>query len=213
MDVGASVGKTTCHASYCVGRTGRVFSFEPLPSAADELRRTIGALQLTNVTVVQSAVAAKPGNQIIFERAHKPASSLYESYNAGFDLVGHHECTVTTLNDFVRSNGLRRLDMIKIDVEGAEFDVLRGASLILASSYVEFPPLLVIEVNAREERAAVLGYTVSEMMEWLHAYGYICAVPRRKKLVTIRDEGELRGTDLDMVRWMPRVRPDLNPDA
>jgi len=210
IDVGASIGKTTCYASYRVGQTGKVFSFEPLPSTAEELRTLVKAMRLKNVTIVQSAVAAQPGVRTIYERVYQPASSLFESFNVNLGpVVARHECTVVTLNNFVETRGLDKVDMIKIDVEGAEFDVLRGATELVVPKCIQFPPLLIIEINAREERVSLLGYTVSEMIEWLYERDYVCAIPRGRKLVALRNEEQLRETDIDMVCWVPQARPDL----
>jgi FkbM family methyltransferase len=210
IDVGASVGKTTCYASYRVGQTGKVFSFEPLPSLAKELRTLVEVMRLTNVTVVQSAVAAQGGTRTIYERAYQPASSLFESFNANLGpVVARHECTVVTLNDFVETRGLDKVDMIKIDVEGAEFEVLRGATGLVVPKSIQSPPLLIVEINARGERVSLLGYSVSEMIEWLYERGYVCAVPRGRRLLVFRNEEHVCQTDIDMVCWVPQARPDL----
>ena len=102
-----------------------------------------------------------------------------------------------------------KVDMIKIDVEGAEFDVLRGATELVIPKCIQSPPLSIIEINAREERVSLLGYTVSEMIEWLYERGYVCAVPRGRKFIVFRNEEQLRKTDVDMVCWVPQARPDL----
>ena len=212
VDVGASIGKTSCYASYRVGKTGKVFSFEPLPSAAMELRTIVSAMKLTNVGVEQAAVAAESGSRIIYEREHQPASSLFESFNANLSpVLACHQCTVTTLNDFVQTRNLNRVDLIKIDVEGAEFDVLRGATELINPTRrtIQSSPVLIIEINAREERATLLDYTISEMIDWLSNREYTCTIPRSREFVAIKDERQLRNEDMDMVCWVPGTRPGL----
>ncbi len=61
---------------------------------------------------------------------------------------------------------MSRIDVIKIDVEGAELDVLRGTAEVLK----HFRPLIVVEVN--KETYASAGYTITELTDYLQGFGY-----------------------------------------
>ena len=92
---------------------------------------------------------------------------------------------VQSLDEYIRTASIERVDFLKVDVEGAEWDVLRGATRLLQQST---PPILQLEVNPGTARAA--GYSTAELLYWLGAeFGYafyrvtvrgqLAAVPQR----------------------------------
>jgi hypothetical protein len=74
---------------------------------------------------------------------------------------------VTTLDLFVRDAAISKVDFIKIDVEGAELDVFRGATRVLSASY---RPIILSEVDDRRTRA--WGYEGDELVRFLASLGF-----------------------------------------
>lgn len=138
-DVGANAGFYTLLAATLVGARGRVVSFEPVPSNLEVLRRHIALNDLVNVEVIEAAVADRDGIAAFSaEGGHGATARLSES--------GNLRVRVTTL-DTLRSEGrIPAPTLIKIDVEGAEYAVLRGAERLLRDTL----PYLIVELHTPE---------------------------------------------------------------
>lgn len=122
-DVGAHTGFFTLLGARLVGARGQVVAFEPLPANLDSLRRHVALNRLANVAIVAAAVAARPGRA-----RFQPAGSTYMGRLAE---EGSITVDVTSLDATQEAQGLRPPSLIKIDVEGAEVQVLEGASELL----------------------------------------------------------------------------------
>ena len=125
IDVGANVGYYTAMAAQRVGAEGAVVAVEPLPSALSLLR--VNASRFTNVTI--HAVAAGEHARIVnfYPNELGDRSSLLP--DAG-PTLGAIRVPMRPLDDLTMS--LEHVDLVKIDVEGAELDVMRGARQLIA---------------------------------------------------------------------------------
>lgn len=134
IDGGAHIGViSVLLASLCP--TGRVYAFEPVPETSVHLEHNLAANGITNVTVERLALYREDGEITL---------AFDESYPGGSH-IGEGKCRVATtrLDSWVQSRGLDRLDLLKLDVEGAEPAVLDGAEETLR----RFRPLTVVECN------------------------------------------------------------------
>jgi len=120
FDIGANVGFYTLIASRLVGPRGRVVAFEPLPRNVDYLRRHVSMNAASNVTVIEAAVAERGGTGMLKEGSGPAEGALSSCGDVMVRLVA-----LDLLTD------LPAPDVMKIDVEGAEFEVLRGAAATL----------------------------------------------------------------------------------
>lgn len=144
LDVGANRGHYTEFFSYKVGRRGRVYAFEPVQESADALRRRCSGFQ--NACVFQVALS----DEIARKRIFIPGDDLQQASLARqsdgswskCERVDHQDIDLVTLDSWVVQHGLERIDFIKMDVEGAEYKVLRGGSETLR----RFRPLIHMEV-------------------------------------------------------------------
>jgi len=124
LDIGAYVGMFTVKASLAVGNKGKVVAIEPSP---DNYAILIGnCVSLDNVTLVQKAIMAKNGTGKLYYSKSAAANSLVVKWKK------YIEVETITLDDLVAELKLDRIDLIKIDAEGAELDVLKGAQKVLA---------------------------------------------------------------------------------
>lgn len=149
-DVGANKGSFLFWLSrWCEG--GKVVAFEPQPDLAAYLDRMCSALDFGNVTVEGRAVYSQTGKRDLFiPQGHQPGASLNA---AGLSYANLQAITVQTvaLDDYFNEGD--RVSVLKIDVEGAETDVFRGAERILRRDM----PLLVFECEARHLNARSIG--------------------------------------------------------
>ena len=165
VDVGANIGAWTLAAARAVGTQGRVLAFEPAPRVAETLRKTLKANRLRNVKLHELALADSSGRRQFSVERDNPGGSrlghMSSDSHRHFDMI---EVTTARLDDIARSERLAALDVMKIDVEGFEYDVLRGSQEVLGS----FQPALIMETGHEnaEARAGVrrllagLGYTI-----------------------------------------------------
>lgn len=137
LDVGASFGLYAIGAARGVGRSGRVFAFEPARRTAASLRRHLEWNRVADrVEVVEAVAADVGGHETFWEQETSFLASLDERAarheEHRFDEpVEPRVVRSVTLDDFCRSRGVEP-DVVKIDVEGSEARVLRGACALLA---------------------------------------------------------------------------------
>jgi FkbM family methyltransferase len=117
-DIGANVGFYTLLSSLLVGATGHVVAFEPLPRNLVYLRRHLELNGCANVMVLPVAVSDRPGHAQ-FDSSHDPSMGLLSDH-------GTVEVETVALDPLVQSGAIPPPDVIKIDVEGAEPQVLAG---------------------------------------------------------------------------------------
>jgi len=125
FDIGASIGAITMIMSKMVGDSGRVYSFEPATNRS--LTESITTNHLENCRVVPKAVSNTNGQVEIYILDSTQKSSIMGKKTPN----GRH-CYIrivesTTLDDFVESNALEKVDFIKMDIEGAEEVAILGA--------------------------------------------------------------------------------------
>jgi FkbM family methyltransferase len=132
VDVGANVGYYSLAAAARVGPTGRVIAVEPSPYAADRLERTIRDNRLSQVRVERHALGSRPGEFPLYQPLpdnHTP-SLLGEPGRPAVSV------SVRTLDACLQAWQVDRVDLLKVDVEGYEFEVLAGAATSLAGGRV-----------------------------------------------------------------------------
>lgn len=131
LDIGAHIGLFAVHFANLVGASGRVFSFEPTPFTRSVLKDVVRLNGVgETVEVRPEAVGNSVGTAEFFDTGDtvSNANSLVTSDR----MVKSHTVPVTTVDEFVSERALE-VKVIKVDVEGAEFDLLRGASNTLAT--------------------------------------------------------------------------------
>jgi FkbM family methyltransferase len=143
LDIGANIGMVTIALSSLVGKTGKVHSFEPNPELQKVLEKTLEYNQITNVHIHPVALGAEQGSlELRIPKDNKGAASLIRNR----DLT---ECEVIDvpilpLSKIVSQENIKSIRLIKIDVEGFEAEVLKGASQILKTIR---PEAILFELN------------------------------------------------------------------
>jgi FkbM family methyltransferase len=125
IDVGAHVGTFTVRAAELVGDKGLVIAIEPEPKNLHFLSHNIERHNLRNVKVISKAVLDKVGKtRLYLSESSRCHSLLYSSNN-------YVEVETDCLDNIIVQLGLERVDFVKIDIEGAELEALKGATRIL----------------------------------------------------------------------------------
>lgn len=168
VDVGANEGLYTVFAASRVGRSGRVLAVEPSSRERTVLERNIERNGLENVTVVPHALAAEAGiaNLQVAPKLHGGHNTLGGFAHEGIAAIGAEQVAVETFDALAQRLSIERVDVMKIDVEGAEVKVLRGARRMLTS----WRPTLLIEANEAALRGQ--GTSTTDLIALLRSFGY-----------------------------------------
>jgi FkbM family methyltransferase len=167
IDIGANIGYYSILASRLVGPEKRVFSFEPQASMVTKLRRNIECNGLRNVEVFPFALADAHG-KVTFQVPPKGLESLGSMHTSGrFEVAATVEVEVHRLDDVMHKLENPKIGLVKIDAEGAELLILRGATHLLS---LPDRPVLIFEAN--EKSCEPFGYTVFDTLEYVHSFGY-----------------------------------------
>ncbi len=196
IDVGANVGDITMHMAKLVGPEGRVYAFEPHPVNHGRVMRNLALNAFGNIKLERMGLGNDPG---------KFAMQSRDDANQGMNRIvpgsqgisSDESIDVTTLDDYVRENGLRSLEVIKIDVEGFESRVIQGGMATLR----RWKPVLFIEVD--EVNLAEQGSSPQQLLALLVELGYRFEDAATEKPITM-DDG-LAGCHFDMIAWPKSV--------
>jgi FkbM family methyltransferase len=131
VDGGANVGYFTLLAAKLVGDSGRVYAFEPEPRNFGFLQRSVERNGVENVVLTRGALSDRSGAETLFlDRSNFGEPSFRESNVS--DPAGAVEVRTVTLDEFFAGQSESRVDLIKLDTQGAEGLVLAGAEAVLA---------------------------------------------------------------------------------
>jgi FkbM family methyltransferase len=123
LDVGANIGYFSIIAARMLGVSGHVFAFEPVDAIYRILCKNIELNGLNNlVTPIKLACFSAPG-EMAMTQSEEPS----KSYLSCSETANTEKVSMTTLDDFVEQRGISVVDCIKIDAEGSDFEVIRGA--------------------------------------------------------------------------------------
>ena len=137
IDIGAHIGRYTIIASKRVGINGKVVAIEASPSNFEMLNRNIQLNQLTNIISLNHVVYSKETKLKLYSPGQESGHTIYNTIIS--DRATNEEKFVkvnaNTLDYILQSKGIKQeVNWIKIDVEGAEFEVLKGATNVLSKS-------------------------------------------------------------------------------
>ena len=181
-DVGANYGEVAVFLARLAGRAGLVVAFEPVMPVYCQLctwtqlvsgpRAPVVTLPFGLAESEKLATIQVPAGKFAMGSLALPEDW---SRTIGTTEVVSYPCRFSTLALFIRDAGIAKPDFIKIDVEGAELLVLRGAAGMFRDGH---RPLLLIELFAPWERA--FGYGPWDVLSLLaaHDYGFLFACPQ-----------------------------------
>lgn len=175
LDVGANLGLYSVLLSRLCGPTGRVWAFEPVPDTCWRLRESLALNRCENVTPVQVAVCEKSG---------RVRMNVYEPRFAEWNMLGMPpprsangkqvmprqsvEVQSLSLDEFCDMQHIAHVNFLKVDVEGFEPSVFRGADRLLKDRRVDY-----ICFEFANELLKAAGFEGRAVFEMLEAHGYL----------------------------------------
>jgi FkbM family methyltransferase len=167
FDVGGHHGLMAIICSIAAGETGTVVTFEPNPYARLHLRRHLALNDVRNVVVEEIALSDKSGTSPFYVQKGDVTwnSTIIRGFASADSLIESITVRTVTLDDYIAESQVVP-NVVKIDVEGAEFLILNGAKRLLR----EHKPVLIMEFNPLSAQAA--GHTVHDYVEFLVKQSY-----------------------------------------
>ena len=167
VDVGANIGFFTLLSSSLVGSSGRVLAVEPHPNNFGILQSSLARNGIKNVTAVPVGLGETAGTGVVEMRnqedfPNRTASMVPGSGEDKADVV------VVTLPQLLADHGIDRVRLVKIDVDGLETAIVRGATDLLQSGAVDY---LIVEFNPYWLSTA--GTSASDFVAELEAAGMV----------------------------------------
>lgn len=163
VDVGANVGYYTLIAGKLVGETGRVYAFEPDPSAFAILERNVALNGLTNVVLEQKAASNEPGTlRLYLSEENKGDHRIFETEEARESI----EIEAVALDDYFEGRE-PRIDFIKIDTQGAEAVIIDGLDRVIRAN-----PAITLVVEFWPRALHEFGRESDALLEKFEGYGF-----------------------------------------
>ena len=187
IDVGANIGVYSILAQQRVGETGRVWGFEPSSETFRRFLKNIALNDCTQVQPVRVALSDRSDQNFVlqsdpgFGDAYRYLLPAQETNGASGEMV-----PVFTLDRFASENGIAEVDFMKVDVEGSEYTVFRGACALMASS-----PKLVVMFESDRGWCARAGCRQQDSFELFRNLGFELFAWDSKKRNWATDESAL----------------------
>ena len=174
FDVGGNIGMHSLNASCLVGPSGAVHAFEPLRHVYQELLFNLDLNHIKNVTANNLAVLDESREVNIYVNRESALSSLGDTRRGKFTNI--EKVLSITLDEYAQQSHVEQIDLLKIDVEGFEGHVLRGAKDLMGKS-----TNLVILCELAEKNYKPLGFSVQAVLEWISNQGFeVWAIDSKK---------------------------------
>lgn len=167
LDIGANIGTYSLSASACLSQEqgGRVYAFEPVPRIFEKLQKNIVLNGVENILVNQVAVYSEPSTLELFVSSEE---------NIGMSSIFHHDTEsgevakvkAICMDDFIEENQIEQVNLVKIDIEGAELFALKG----MARTIEKYKPVFLIEISASVlGEQSLLG---DEVLTFMKSFAY-----------------------------------------
>jgi len=165
VDIGANIGFHSLIASAVTGPDGNVLAFEPLPRLQQQMQKSIESNNFSNIVIKPVALGMSYGSaNLSLVEENIGASSIQD---VSIDRVVSDIVTVPvrTLDSYREE--LSRIDLVKIDIEGTEYEALRGGEKIL----LKFKPVIILEFSPHVYEKDFTGKSLV-LYEYLKGLGY-----------------------------------------
>jgi FkbM family methyltransferase len=166
LDVGGNIGLQSLRMSACVGQNGKVYAFEPLQHIAEKFKKNIALNKVDNVTLFEMALSDQES-----EMDYKMDKN---TWNQGTFSLKNEPTGTDTQNIIIKTadglpeiQQLESLALIKIDVEGFEYNVLRG----LKATLQKHSPRVIFEYDNNYWKST--GQNIASCFDFLTELGYI----------------------------------------
>jgi len=171
IDAGANFGHYALTAANAIGPNGRVIAFEPHPETFSMLEANRTLLPFDNLIAIPAGLGSKNGTMEIHTDFSNPGGHSFFDWNLRKGGGGAQAVSILTLDSYLSEREKdRRVEIIKIDVQGFEMEVLRGAAQTIEHDH----PTVFCEVTPEALQRA--GSSVKELLGFFQSRSYHAAI-------------------------------------
>ncbi len=163
VDIGANIGVYSFWFSKCINDKGRIFSFEPDRKNLERFKYGFSLNHISSLSIHDIAISDKNGEAKFFSGLDEQSSLFYESEKSAQQFT---TVKTQTLDDFCKQNNLATINFLKIDVEGAEWFVLKGASELLQNKSIK---IIQLELNNHINK---FNLKIDDVVDMMSNYQY-----------------------------------------
>ncbi len=127
FDIGANTGMYSLIVGRMTNNQAFVHSFEPLPESFEQLKMHLLLNQINHITINRVACGDFNGEIDLFKIFNNTQSTINEQFVKGVNEKTSFKAKCITLDNYIQQHSISKIDLIKIDVEGSELNILRGA--------------------------------------------------------------------------------------
>jgi len=210
IDVGANMGLMSIFASKVLDNNGIVYSFEPEPETFMILKKNIEINLIKNIRIYNIGLGEKKSKSYIYTNpyAGRGSASLVKTLSQNDSK--RYEVYIETLDNFILEHNVTDVKMLKIDVEGWELQVLKGAKYLLQS---EWAPIICIEyskIQSSDEQLLDIYSYILSINDYV-VYKLKRGKGMQSKLIKITNSSELPYHD-NIFCFLPLHFKDLPKD-
>lgn len=174
FDIGANIGDTALHIAHMLKNSGTVYAFEPSPKVFRRLEVNAGLNPFTNLKLYNMAMGDDEGQLSFVSTREEHTGGAFVSKVLKTDT----QVKVTTLDKFVEQNNISQIDLIKIDTEGFEVFIIKGAENTLK----KLKPTIFMEVS--EDLLHRAGTSGQQLISLFESINYRCSHAETRESVT-----------------------------
>lgn len=164
IDIGGNIGLFSLNASKLVGNSGKVYAFEAFSENFRQFNNNVKINDFKNIVLEHLAISNQQKTiEILYNEAHQNVG-MASSYLQNF--TSKEEIKAISLDEYVREKKISKIDLIKIDIEGGEFDAIKGMKNVLEN----YNPKIILEVNTLTLEYS--NHTEQELLDLLNSFGY-----------------------------------------
>jgi FkbM family methyltransferase len=191
FDIGANIGYLSLVFAESVGEKGMVYAFEPEETNFNTLKLNISLNKYDNIFPLKLAVSNVEAKLKLYKASDNNKGSHSTIYNPENLEETFEEVDTIIFDKFIETKGITKVDIIKIDVEGAEYEVILG----MKETIERFHPIIFMEMNdpIQEKR----GVSTAKLKEIIINYGYNC--------FNILESGKIEVSPLDFKHQIDNV--------
>ena len=162
IDVGANFGEYSLIASKKT-KIGRVIAIEPLRENVERLKKNFLLNKLSNYEVIESAVGNESKKMPLYKKNDNVGYGFLDPTINEKQLIQTTEITVETIDDIISSRKIKKVNMLKIDVEGFEYEVLLGCKNSFKENKIE---KIICEIHLQYlEKKGLSKYSIFKLLE------------------------------------------------
>jgi FkbM family methyltransferase len=171
VDVGANIGFYSLVMGKLLQETGIVYSFEPNGYTYEKFKENIELNQLHNISLHKVGLSdTEKDVDIVYNLHNSGTASIFKSATAA---EKKETIRVMKFDDFCNVENLENINLLKVDIEGSELPFLMGAEYALKQNQK-----LAMAVEMMDENCVSIGYTISELFQYIIGLGFKAYLPR-----------------------------------